>query len=49
MVLSTVFTYAPVLGTAISGGFRIIIITVVVAALAAFFAPVSDTEGGDGE
>ena len=49
MALSTVFTYAPVLGTTISAGFRIIIITVVVAALAAFFAPVSDTEGGDGE
>lgn len=47
MVLSTVFTYAPVLGTAISAGFRIIIITVVVAALAAFLAPVSDNEGGD--
>ena len=49
MALSTVFTYAPVLGTAISGGFRIIIITVVVAALAALLAPVSDAEGGDGE
>lgn len=47
MALSCVFTYAPVLGTAVSAGFRIIIITVVVAALAAFLAPVSDKEGGD--
>ena len=49
MALSTVFTYAPVLGTAISSGFRIIIITVVVAAAAAFLAPVSDEDGGDKE
>ena len=49
MALSTVFTYAPVLGTAISSGFRIIIITVVVAAAAAFLAPVSDENGGDKE
>ena len=47
MALSCVFTYAPVLGTTVSAGFRIIIITVVVAALAAFLAPVSDKEGGD--
>lgn len=43
MVLSTVFTYAPVLKF-ISSGFRIIIITVVVAALAAVLAPVGEDE-----
>ena len=49
MALSTVFTYAPVLGTAISSGFRIIIITVVVAAVAALLSPVSDDNGGEKE
>ena len=39
MGLSTVFTYAPVLKDHISGGFRIIIITVVIAATAAILAP----------
>lgn len=38
MVLSTVFTYAPVLRT-ISGGMRIIIVTVAVASVAAFVWP----------
>ena len=38
MALSTVFTYAPVLKM-ISSGFRIIIITVVVAAFAAVISP----------
>lgn len=38
MILSMVFTYAPVLSN-ISSGFRIIIITVVVAAVAAVVAP----------
>ncbi len=41
MVLSTVFYYAPVLKL-ISSGFRIIIITVLVAAIAAIIAPVKD-------
>ncbi|MBQ6588952.1 MAG: AzlC family ABC transporter permease [Butyrivibrio sp.] len=41
MVLSCVFTYAPVLKM-ISGGFRIIIVTIVVAALAAIAAPVEE-------
>ncbi len=45
MVMSTVFTYTPVLKS-ISSGFRIIIVTVVVAALASVFAPVVETEGG---
>ncbi len=40
MGLSTVFTYAPFLKDYISGGFRIIIITVVISALAAVIAPV---------
>lgn len=43
MVLSTIFTYAPVLKL-ISGGFRIIIITVVVAAAAAIIAPKAEEE-----
>ena len=43
MVLSTVFTYAPVLKT-ISGGFRIIIVTVVVAAAAALICPRKEEE-----
>ena len=46
MLLSTIFTYAPVLKL-ISGGFRIIIVTVVVAALAALICPRQDEEGGD--
>ena len=41
MVMSCVFTYAPVLKM-ISGGFRIIIVTIVVAAIAAFAAPVEE-------
>ncbi len=40
MGLSCVFTYAPFLKDYISGGFRIIIITVVISALAAVIAPV---------
>lgn len=55
MGLSTVFTYAPVLKTYISGGFRIIIITIVVAAVAALVAPrheetepEADAAGGEG-
>jgi predicted branched-subunit amino acid permease len=43
MLLSTIFTYAPVLKL-ISSGFRIIIITVAVAALAAVLAPVKEDE-----
>ena len=43
MVLSTIFTYAPVLKT-ISGGFRIIIVTVVVAAAAALLCPKKEEE-----
>ena len=46
MGLSTIFTYVPVLASFISSGFRIIIITVIVAALAAKFAPISEEEGG---
>ncbi|MBP3783066.1 MAG: AzlC family ABC transporter permease [Butyrivibrio sp.] len=42
MVLSSIFTYVPVLASHISSGFRIIIITVVVAAFAAYFAPVQE-------
>ncbi len=45
MALSTVFTYAPLLSV-ISSGFRIIIITVVVAAVAAIAAPVKE-EGNE--
>ncbi len=43
MSLSTIFTYAPYL-RAISSGFRIIIITVLVAAIAAIYAPVKEEE-----
>lgn len=39
MLLSTVFTYIPVLASNVSSGFRIIIITIVVAAVAAIVAP----------
>ena len=39
--LSTLFTYAPVL-SGISSGFRIIIITILIAGVAAFLAPVPD-------
>ena len=41
MALSTVFTYAPVIKL-ISSGFRIIIVTVVVAAVAALIAPIKE-------
>ncbi len=41
MALSTVFTYAPVIKL-ISSGFRIIIVTVVVAAIAALVAPIKE-------
>ena len=45
--MSTVFTYAPVL-SGISSGFRIIIITITIAAAAAYLAPVpsGEAEGG---
>lgn len=46
MALSSVFTYVPVLASHISSGFRIIIITVVVAAFAAYFAPVQEEKEG---
>ncbi len=51
MGLSTVFTFAPFLKDHISGGFRIIIITIVVSALAAVFAPIKheDKEAGGKE
>ena len=42
MGLSCVFTYVPMIAKYISSGFRIIIITVVVAAFAAYFAPVQE-------
>jgi hypothetical protein len=41
-IYGSVFTYVPVLASHISSGFRIIIITVVVAAFAAYFAPVQE-------
>lgn len=41
MLMSAVFTYAPVLCN-ISSGFRIIILTIFIAGIAAFFFPVSD-------
>ena len=44
MALSSVFAYVPVLASHISSGFRIIIITVVVAAFAAYFSPVKEEE-----
>ena len=52
MALSCVFTYAPILSQYISSGFRIIIITVVISALAAILAPVKhdkelENEGGE--
>ena len=43
MVLSTVFTYAPLV-CSISSGFRIIIVTVVVAAAASLIAPIKEGE-----
>ena len=46
MALSTIFTYAPVLKD-ISSGFRIIIVTVVVALTAAYFAPRSEEVAED--
>ncbi|MCR5100797.1 MAG: AzlC family ABC transporter permease [Butyrivibrio sp.] len=42
MVMSTIFNYAPVLSS-ISSGFRIIIVTVIVAAAASFIAPIKET------
>ncbi len=47
MALSSVFSYLPVLAQHISSGFRIIIITVAVAAAAAYFAPIKEDEGGE--
>ncbi len=44
MALSSVFAYVPVLASHISSGVRIIIITVVVAAFAAYFSPVKEEE-----
>lgn len=46
MLMSTVFTYVPVLSS-ISSGFRIIIVTVVVASIAAFIAPQENKEVTD--
>ena len=46
MVMSTVFTYAPVLKN-ISSGFRIIIVTVVIAGAAAALAPMEEEETAD--
>lgn len=46
MAMSTIFTYAPVLKN-ISSGFRIIIVTIVIAGLAAAFAPDKDEEAAD--
>ena len=43
MFLSTIFSYTPVLNE-ITSGFRIIIITVIVAAVAAFIAPIKEDE-----
>ena len=43
MVMSTIFTYAPILKM-ISSGFRIIIVTVVVAAIAALASPKKEEE-----
>ena len=47
MVLSTLFTYLPLVSEYISAGFRIIIITVVISALAAVIAPVREEEEPD--
>lgn len=46
MAMSTVFTYAPVV-SGLSSGFRIIIVTVVIAAVAAWFAPRNEEEAAD--
>ena len=46
MVMSTLFTYLPVLNT-ISSGFRIIIVTIVIAAAAAILAPRQEEEVAD--
>ncbi len=46
MAASAVFTYAPVLSL-ISSGFRIIILTVIIAAVAAILFPVTDKEACD--
>lgn len=43
MLMSTVFTYAPALSN-ISSGFRIIILTILIAGVAAYFFPVPDEE-----
>lgn len=48
MLLSTVFTFAPLLKE-ISSGFRIILITVLVSAAAAFFFPINDKEDAQRE
>ena len=48
MALSTLFTFAPVLKE-ISSGFRIILITVLVSALAAFFFPVEEKDPAETE
>ena len=45
VILSSIFTFAPVLKT-ISSGFRIIIVTVVAAGVAAVLFPVDDAEEG---
>lgn len=43
MALSTVFTYVPAIEKAVSSGFRIIIITIAVAAAAAVIAPIGES------
>lgn len=48
MALSTVFTFAPLLKE-ISSGFRIILITVLVSALAAFFFPIEEKDAEETE
>lgn len=49
MALSTVFTYWNLISSHISSGFKIIIITVLVSALAAIFAPIKDEEEAPSE
>ena len=46
MAMSTVFNYAPVI-SGLSSGFRIIIVTVVIAAVAAYFAPRDEEDTAD--
>ena len=48
MALSTVFTFAPLLKE-ISSGFRIILITVLLSALAAFFFPIEEKDPAETE